>query len=356
MPKFELDSTWFEYPPTLVQAKKGDHENNTNKGVNKRSNSNDNDKSKRHDPDAFIPKSIVKLRIKGSAKIIPSSTFAEQPKLTYLEIQEGVEKIGDYCFYNCPYLFEVHCPLSLGQMGVYAFAQATLLTEVTLPSYDSSSSSSNLPSLSIIPASAFEYCESLTTVHIPASVKSIHGFAFFHCTSLVDIQFETKTCSPRLLGLVEIHDQAFGSCAALTKVKLPSTLLKLCGNAFSDCIRLQEIKMPEGLQTVERGAFRGCTSLKHLEIPSTVEDFQLEDHTNLEGCHPRLKVWQRSRDDVFFGIGSMDKDLYSSDNNFYKAATRNVSAASMRMRQSIDSSIRTSMNGNDKCFQLCSIM
>mmetsp|Transcript_8334 Transcript_8334/g.20064 ORF Transcript_8334/g.20064 Transcript_8334/m.20064 type:complete len:339 (-) Transcript_8334:252-1268(-) len=338
MPKFELDSTWFEYPVVVA--------NEDEKGIAASTSTTttttvSNDNTKQHDRNAFIPKTIVKLRIKGSAKSIPASTFSDQPKLTYLEIQEGVQKLGDYCFYKCPYLFEVHCPLSLGQMGVYAFAQATLLTEVTLPSDGS---------LSIIPASAFEYCESLTTVGVPASVKSIHHYAFFHCTSLKDINFETKTCSARILGLVEIHDHAFGSCASLTEVKLPSTLIKLFSNSFCDCIRLQQVKMAEGLQTVERRAFSGCTALKHLEIPSTVEDFILEDVK--EGCHSRLKVKQRSPGDVFFGIGNVDKDLYSSDQDFlYRATTRNVSAATMRMKQSI----RSSMN-DDKCFNLCSIM
>lgn len=335
MPKFELDSTWFEYPPT--------NNNDEKKGVTSTTTSSI-DKTKRHDQNAFIPKNIVKLRIKGSTISIPASTFADQAKLTYLEIEEGIQKIGDYSFYKCPYLFEVHCPLSLEQMGVYAFAQAMLLTEVTLPTDGS---------LTIIPASAFEYCESLLNVKLPASVQSLHHYAFFHCTSLSDVRFETKTCAARILGLIEIHDHAFGCCASLKKVKLPVTLIKLFSNSFCDCIGLQDIKMAEGLQTVERRAFNGCTSLKILEIPSTVEDFHPQDIQ--EGCHSRLKVWQRSPDDVLLGIGSVNKDLYSPNLDFYRAATRNVSAAAMRMKQSIDSSIRSSMN-DDKCFNLCSIM
>lgn len=335
MPTYELDSKWFEFPCGEDQSESNNEE------IDGPSNKD----AKKHDGHSFIPKSLVKLRILGSTKSIPASAFSNQPKLTYLEIQDGVESIGDYAFYRCPYLFELHCPLSMRDIGVYAFAQATLLTEVTLPS------DGKLP---LIPASAFEYCESLLSVTVPASVKSIHHYAFFHCTSLAQIEFETTDSdSATVGGLMEIHDHAFGTCTSLKEVQLPASLIKLFRNAFCDCVKLQDVNIQEGLRTIEKGTFNGCSSLRYLEIPSSVEEFNKYDIA--EGCHSRLKLRQRNARDGSLRNEHAGKRVYSLNHHIYQSTSRNVSAATMRLNQSLSSSIRASIKDDD-CFSLCSIM
>lgn len=187
-------------------------------------------------------------------------------------------------------------------------------------------------------------------------MKSIHHYAFFHCTSLGQIDFETTGSESAIVvvgGVMEIHDHAFGSCTSLKKVQLPASLIKLFRNSFCDCIKLKDVSLHEGLQSIEKGPFNGCCSLRYLEIPSTVEDFNKDDIT--EGCNSRLKLRQRTAQDGSLRSGLAGMRVYSLNHDFYRSTSRNVTAATMRLNQSLSSSIRASIKDDD-CFSLCSIM
>ena len=74
---------------------------------------------------------------------------------------------------------------------------------------------------------AFAYCSSLTEVTIPKSVTSIRAFAFRSCSSL------TKVIIPE--GVTSIGDSAFGYCSSLTEVTIPKSVTSIEYAAFYDC-------------------------------------------------------------------------------------------------------------------------
>ena len=100
---------------------------------------------------------------------------------------------------------------------------------------------------------AFYYCEELTSVVLPNTIKAIGYNAFDHCTALTSINFPE--------GLEIIEGDAFWGCENLTEITLPSTLKELYDWAFEQCINLRSINLPEALEYVGYAVFYGDDAL-----------------------------------------------------------------------------------------------
>ena len=97
---------------------------------------------------------------------------------------------------------------------------------------------------------AFESDGSIKKVIIESGAKSVGGYAFSKCTSLVS---------------AEMPDSI--------------THIKYC--SFADCISLKTITVPKGVKSIEDNAFGGCTALEKIVIPENVSDI---DDTAFDGC------------------------------------------------------------------------
>ena len=87
--------------------------------------------------------------------------------VAYVTIEEGVTTIGDYAFDWCETLKSIHLPNSLTTIGDRAFYQCESLTSVTLPD-----------SVTTIGESAFQQCYSLTSVTLGTGLTTIGDYAF----------------------------------------------------------------------------------------------------------------------------------------------------------------------------------
>ena len=77
----------------------------------------------------------------------------------------------------------------------------------------------------------------MTSIKIPASVKTIEEAAFKGCSSLATVTFEKGS------QLKTIGGDSYSS------------------GAFSDCTALTSIEIPASVETIEAAAFRGCSKL-----------------------------------------------------------------------------------------------
>lgn len=130
-----------------------------------------------------------------------------------------------------------------------------------------------------IPSNSF-FGKPLTTVILPASLKSIGFAAFAGCTELKSIDLPASIDS--------IASYAF-SASGLTSVSLPASVHALGEGVFSRCSHLTSASLPnapvgaytfqsdsllksvalgEGVGKVGMGAFSGCTSMKELKMSS----------------------------------------------------------------------------------------
>jgi hypothetical protein len=109
--------------------------------------------------------------------VIEPAAFADCYSLTSLDLPEGVQAIGEGCFFNCTRLRHLRIPSSVVKIGPRAFMGCSRLTSVHL-----------LGNLHTIAEGTFYMCPSLTHVRIPSSVGRIACAAFSCCTRLISLE------------------------------------------------------------------------------------------------------------------------------------------------------------------------
>jgi len=175
-----------------------------------------------------------------------------------------VTGIADKAFYNCTSLTSVEMPASVRSIGRSAFNSCTGLTSVTIPG-----------SVTSIGAYAFSNCTGLGSVTIPSSVTSIGSSPFANCPSLTSIG-------------VAADSQAYSSCDGVLYTKDGTTLIQwpagqagsvtipfgvknIGWGAFYQCSRLTSVTIPSTVTSIDDNAFSHCTSLTSITLPSSVE-------------------------------------------------------------------------------------
>ena len=216
---------------------------------------------------------------------------------------------------------DITLPVTITNIGRFAFAGCTRLTSVSAPGVTTigndafsgctALASINFPKVNAIGHSAFYGCSALTRVSFPLAV-SIGYSAFYGCSALTRISFPANAvigerafagcvnlsftiigtgslnvleggkiltrnnsqvaAYPSATGdltlplnITNIDNSAFANCATLTSITIPWAI-NIGTSAFSGCIALTRVNLP---QTVFIGewAFSGCSALSSISIP-----------------------------------------------------------------------------------------
>ena len=160
-----------------------------------------------------------------------------------------------------------------------AFQWCDSMTAVTFPA-----------TLRAIAQQAFHGCAGLTSVYIPDGVE-LGVASFYDCTGMRTVRLpeditvvpwacfngDTSLEAVDIPAAVEtIEKGAFSFCSSLSEVTLHEGLKTIGGEAFAGCARLREVTLPEGVATLGRASFAHCDSLRRIHLPSTldsVDDF-----------------------------------------------------------------------------------
>ena len=167
-------------------------------------------------------------------------------------VREGTEVICDCAFFCCESLQSITIPNSVKSIGNRAFYECKSLQSITIPN-----------SVTSIGKEAFSCCESLQSITIPNSVKSIGNYAFRNCESLQSVTIPNSVTS--------IEDHAFSGCESHQSVTIPNSVKSIGKEAFSGCVSLQSITIPNSVTKIEDDAFWGCKSLQSVTIPNSVK-------------------------------------------------------------------------------------
>ena len=181
-------------------------------------------------------------------------------------VREGTEVICDGAFSCCESLQSVIIPNSVKSIGDEAFSWCQSLQRITIPN-----------SVTSIGDYAFSSCESLQSVTILNSVTKIGDFAFDSCESLQSVTIPNSVTS--------IGDDAFRRCLSLQSITIPSSVTYIGDEAFRCCKSLQRITIPNSVTSIGVEAFSGCESLQSITIPNSVTsigDYAFSDCTSLQ--------------------------------------------------------------------------
>ena len=152
-------------------------------------------------------------------KRLNSCVFWNCDKITWSQVPQSVEELGDNCFYLCDDLTSVDLS-KIKKMDTGVF-----------------------------------WGTPLTSVEWPAAVTEIPARTFFSCGKLTTI----KGISGQLGAwdnITKIGEDAFNECKALTTIKLPNSLKTLDKQAFRSCWNLKNVEYSNQLETIGEGAFQ----------------------------------------------------------------------------------------------------
>lgn len=112
-------------------------------------------------------------------------------------------------------------------------------SEITITGYIGASNDIVVPAkingkpVTKIADNAFQSFSSLTSIHIPSTVKTIGHRAFDNCDGLTSITIPDSVTT--------IGDSAFSGCDALTSITIPDSVTKIGSWAFGACTALSTV-------------------------------------------------------------------------------------------------------------------
>lgn len=138
---------------------------------------------------AFQNSGLSEITLNEGIETLSNYAFYECKELKLINISNSVTYIGSHCFGGCISLGSITIPNSVSTIGSYCFETCTALSDITLPD-----------NLRTIEQSAFSGCTNLTTITIPESVTSVANNIFHYCENLTSIFWNTNTAVPTLFS------------------------------------------------------------------------------------------------------------------------------------------------------------
>ena len=185
----------------------------------------------------------------GGTKIVKHTYSADD--WWVMEFESDVTAIEYRAFYENETLLSIILPNSVKTIGESAFDDCSGLTSITIPN-----------SVTSIGNYAFCDCSGLTSIEIPNSVTSIGNYAFRLCEGLTSIEIPSSVTS--------IGNDAFYGCGGLTSVTIGNSVTIIGDYAFEDCRGLTSITIPNSVTIIGGSAFKDCSGLTSVTIGSGV--------------------------------------------------------------------------------------
>ena len=231
---------------------------------------------------------FVDLDITNKVTAIEDGVFEGLAGLRSVHIPASVTSIGENAFAYCPDLetvtfeekapelvegmavddqgvmhpYSKYCFGELLEIGPSAFEGCEALAWVDLPAH-----------VSALGKSAFAYCLALEEVYFlaDASVEDISlevgEEAFVGCSSLATVYFEDRAYDPEnnIWNDICINTSAFDSCQALTELRLGDGVASISDLAFYDT-DIESLVIPASCQYIGDAAFADCEYLAEVEF------------------------------------------------------------------------------------------
>lgn len=174
---------------------------------------------------AFSSTAITSLTLPEGMTEIPNYLFC-QTSLESITLPASVVMIGDYAFFSCENLKEIHNINNIESIGTEAFRKCSSIKSLTLTNIQK------------IGKDAFKDCKSLLEIAFGDEELTIGSEAFADCTSLNNVKFGNK--------LIEIEDHSFSECQGLKDLIIPASTQRIGQYAFYNCMGLSSVTLEDG--------------------------------------------------------------------------------------------------------------
>lgn len=242
----------------------------------------------------FSGSSLVTITLPAGLERIGEGAFVNSTKLASFDMPNTVQVVESFAFSGCTALEQVTLSSSLTAIPDYLFGQAAAYTSAggagtgtgasgggrarrayTDPQYkDGVIIDSGLSVLAddVVAATA------LKGIIIPAAVATIGNYAFFGCSSLATIVFESNET------LVSLGEYAFAN-SGVKAFAMPNSVASIGTHQFAGCTKLETLTLSENVTAIPEymcgqkiastitwveESFDACSSLKEIYIPAAV--------------------------------------------------------------------------------------
>lgn len=204
--------------------------------------------------------SLKEIDIPDNVTTIEWDAFYRCKSLTEIVIPDSLQTIERSVFSGCESLTEINIPDSVESIKEFAFSSCKNLKKVTIPE-----------TLKECEKGAFgntEFFKDNTRNNQPLIIN--------------DIVVDGSGCTDEVIipeGVMEIGKEAFAGTEyydheSIHSIVLPDSIRTIRENAFVYCKDLEDINLPEGLETIEQGAFKGCNDLMGIMVlPKSLKNF-----------------------------------------------------------------------------------
>ena len=167
------------------------------------------------------------VTIPNSITSIGRYAFYNCGSLNLVTIGNSVTTIGDYAFFSCSSLTSITIPNSVTSIGGYAFRNCSGLTSITIPN-----------SVTSIGYSSLGDCDNLKSIVVESGNTTYDSRD--NCNAIIETATNTliQGCNNSVIpnSVTSIGKSAFAFCESLTSVTIPESIRTIGDIAFWDCI------------------------------------------------------------------------------------------------------------------------
>ena len=195
---------------------------------------------------------VKNINLPSTLKEIGGQCFRYMDSLTSISFPENLEMIDYCCFQNCDALKEVIIPVSVTSIGWGCFTQNPSLERIVVdsqnPNYLSEDGILYNKSKTSLLAYPIGRTDKIYTV--PDCVRNIDEYAFSGSAILQEVKLS--------FGCQTISMGAFESCNQLKTINIPASITYIDANAFGGC-SIENIIIPDSVTYIGSSAFNAST-------------------------------------------------------------------------------------------------
>ncbi len=320
---------------------------------------------------AFSGTKVKGVTVPSTVTVIDGWAFYNSPMLEQVNLNEGLQTIGNAAFMDCVKLSYVNIPKTVTLIDNSAFKNCTSLPDITIPS-----------GVTALNTEVFAGCSNLRYVTIPTTVRTIAENAFYNNGSEIDymtitptetettiasrlFKFEGGFNFKRLIlqeGITEIGDFAFWSGNLLEQVNLPESLQKIGEYAFQGCSELKNtLFIPKSVTSIGAGAFDGCQGLRTMQVywntPLPVSGDPFPTRNNITLTIPFGALEAYLADDYWKDFIFEESDFYIDENGltYYPDKTTHTAEVAFNKGKVVEADIVESFTAGGQTYQVTSI-